>query len=78
MFSTYPDVVTVKELQEMLRVSKNTAYELVNDGSIVSIRIGKKFIIPKQAVINYLTSQTNCGIIEGVYGRPVISKEDCA
>jgi excisionase family DNA binding protein len=76
MFNNYPDIVTVKELQEMLRVSKGTAYELVNSKIIKSLRIGRKFKIPKQAVINYLTIPAECGRIDNVHSRSVISKED--
>ena len=54
MFENYPDVVTVKELCEMLKVGKNTAYDLLNSRSLASIRIGRKFLIPKTYIIAYL------------------------
>ena len=53
MFDTYPDVVTVKELCQMLQIGKNTAYHLLNS-QIVSIRIGRKRLIPKAYVIEYV------------------------
>lgn len=55
MFSNYPDVVTVNDIQKMLGVSKTSAYMLVKDNIIKTVRIGKKYIIPKQSVINYLS-----------------------
>ena len=54
MFDTYPDVVTVKELCHMLQIGKNTAYDLLNSGGIPSIRIGRKRLIPKTYVIEYV------------------------
>ncbi|MGN0607387.1 MAG: helix-turn-helix domain-containing protein [Oscillospiraceae bacterium] len=56
MFSNYPDVVSVDELTAMLHIGKNKAYELINSNTIQSIRIGKKYIIPKFRVIEFLMS----------------------
>ena len=54
MFEQYLDVVTVNELAEMLKIGRNTAYELVRAGIISSVKIGRQIRIPKQAVIAYL------------------------
>ena len=54
MFESYPDVVTVKELCHMLQIGQNTAYNLLNSGCILSIRIGRKRLIPKAYVIEYI------------------------
>ena len=32
MFPDYPDIVTVRQLMEMLGVSRTLAYSLINDG----------------------------------------------
>jgi excisionase family DNA binding protein len=56
MFENYPDVVTVPELADMLKIGRNTAYELVRAGIIPSVKIGRRQIrISKQAVIAYIT-----------------------
>ena len=34
MFPDYPDIVTVKQLREMLGVSRALAYKLISDGEI--------------------------------------------
>ena len=57
MFENYPDVVTVKQLCRMLQIGKNTAYNLLNNSSLKSIRIGRKFLIPKKYIIAYLHVQ---------------------
>ena len=55
MFPEYPDIVTVKELREMLGISRKLAYKLIDYGYIHAVKIGttlKK--IPKISVINYV------------------------
>ncbi len=54
VFSDYPDVVDVNDLTHMLNIGKNKAYELVNSNTIQSIKIGRKHIIPKFRVIEFL------------------------
>ena len=57
MFSQYPDVVSINELMDMLKIGKNTAYFLLREGKIKNIKIGKQYRIPKRYIIEYL----NCG-----------------
>ena len=54
MFENYPDVVTVKELCQMLQIGRNTAYDLLNSRRLASVRIGRKHLIPKTYIIAYL------------------------
>lgn len=56
MFSEYPDVVEINDLTQMLHIGRNKAYELLNTRQIQSIRIGKKHIIPKFRIIEFLTN----------------------
>ncbi len=60
MFTNYPDVISVSELQSMLHIGRNTAYELVRSGKIYSIKIGRTYRIPRSAVEDYLG--TSCQI----------------
>ncbi len=53
-FANYPDVITIIDLQTMLGIGRNTAYKLLAEKAISAIRIGKKYIIPKISVINFL------------------------
>lgn len=56
MFENYPDVVEVEDLCKMLGgISKKLAYRLLSDREIKSVRIGRKYKIPKVCVIEYLT-----------------------
>lgn len=54
IFRDYPDVITVNELQSMLRIGRNKAYELLKTQKIKTIPNGKRYIIPKQSVIDFL------------------------
>ena len=54
MFTEYPDLVDVKQLQKMLGINRHTAYDLINNGEIHAARVGRKFRIPKICVIEYL------------------------
>lgn len=56
-FENYPDVISVNELQEMLHIGRNTAYNLLKEDKIKSIKYGKKYIIPKTSVIDFLNTR---------------------
>lgn len=56
MFDNYPDVVTVKEMQTMLRIGRSTAYKLIGDGVIPSVRIGTSYLITKKSIENFLSA----------------------
>lgn len=54
IFAEYPDVVTPDDLQTMLKIGRNLVYDLLRNKLIKSIRVGKKYIIPKVNVIDFL------------------------
>lgn len=56
MFKEYPDIMTVGQLAKALNIGKNSAYALVNNKTIGSLRIGKKILVPKSCVIDYVQS----------------------
>ena len=56
LFSNYADVVTVTELAEMLRIGRNSAYDLVNNGYIQSVKVGTQIRIPKSSIIKFLAA----------------------
>lgn len=55
MLDQYGAIITVEELQEILCIGRNTAYTLLNNGQIPALRIGKKWRVPKEAVLYYLS-----------------------
>ena len=56
MFTEYPDIVNVEQLQTMLDISRHTAYALIDNGSLPGIKVGKAYRIPKINVIKYVLS----------------------
>ena len=50
-FADYPDVITIQELCELLRISRQRAYELVHSGQIPSRRFGRVFRIRKSDIM---------------------------
>lgn len=53
-FEELPLVLHVKDLPKILSVSHNTAYNLVRSGQIHSVRVGRNYLIPRDAVLDYL------------------------
>jgi len=49
VFNNYPDILTVKQVGEMLRIGRNNAYELVRSGKIKSLIIMSGSLTSKRA-----------------------------
>ncbi|MFC1982484.1 helix-turn-helix domain-containing protein [Chloroflexota bacterium] len=47
-------VLTVGEAAKLLRLSKTTTYDQIRQGSIPSIRIGKRILVPRAALMHML------------------------
>ena len=60
MFDKYHDVMTVEEVCDALRIGYNSAYKLLNNGSIKALRNGRSWLIPKACLIEYV--ETSSGI----------------
>ena len=54
-----PLTLTVEEAGQILRVGRNTAYDLVRCGKLPSVRVGKQIRIPRQALLDYLSRQND-------------------
>ncbi|MDE5563120.1 MAG: helix-turn-helix domain-containing protein [Clostridiales bacterium] len=55
MFSDYPDVVSVEQVTEMLHIGQVLAYKLLKDGVIKARKVGRRYIIAKKNVIEFLS-----------------------
>ena len=51
-------VLTMNEVQEVLGIGKNLCYDMLRAGTIPSIRLGRKIIIPKHSFYEWLNSGT--------------------
>lgn len=53
-YDELPLLMSVEELMPVLGIGRSTAYELVRSGQIFSIRVGRQFRIPKQALMDFI------------------------
>ena len=56
LFDSYPDVLDVVCVSQMLRISKVKVYELIHNKQIKGFLIGRKFRILKKEVSRYLSN----------------------
>jgi excisionase family DNA binding protein len=49
--------VTVQECANLAGISRNTAYALVAQGKIKSVRLGKRILIPRQGLEKLLNGE---------------------
>ena len=61
MLSNYPEILTPKDLIEILNLSRNTIYDMLRNGIIPSYKVGngKIWRINKDDLIDYLKSNNN-------------------
>lgn len=52
MFSEYGDIVTIEEIMKMLQIGRVTVYQMLQSGRIRSLRVGKRYIVPKQSIVD--------------------------
>lgn len=58
MFDEYPEILTVEDACEALRVGYNAMYELLNSGKLKAYRNGRVWRIPKDSIIKYIVQCT--------------------
>lgn len=51
------DVLTVREMMDMLAIGKNTAYKLIHEGAVKSFRLGNSYKILRRSVEEYIYSR---------------------
>ncbi|MDO4833919.1 MAG: helix-turn-helix domain-containing protein [Bacillota bacterium] len=50
----YPDILTVEELSRALGISTKTGYQLIREGKIECLKVGRSYRIPKAHVLAFL------------------------
>lgn len=51
----YTDVLSVKDVQQILRICRISVYHLIQSRQIEAFQIGRTYMIPKQAVQAFLS-----------------------
>ncbi len=54
LLKDYDDILTVLDVRKILKIGRNKCYDLLQNGSIKSIKIGNSYRIPKTNLLNYL------------------------
>lgn len=49
-FDDLPDVLTPAEVQSFLRLGRNATYSLLQAGTLRSVRLGQKYLVPRHAL----------------------------
>ena len=57
MLELLPDVLTVEEVQKVLRIGRTQTYSLIRNGRIPAMRIGKSFRIPKSKLLEFMQQE---------------------
>ena len=58
-YDDLPLMLSVKELGEVLGISRTSAYELVHTKEIPSVKAGSRILVPKAKLIEWIESQVN-------------------
>ena len=58
MFEQYPDILTVEEACEALRMGYNAVYELLNEGKLKAYKNGRVWRIPKGSLVRYVLEKS--------------------
>ncbi len=56
-FEELPDVLTPIEVSRVLRLGRNTVYQNLRSGAIPSVKIGRRLLIPKAALLRLLQEE---------------------
>lgn len=57
MYENIPEVMTLKECQELLKVGKNTMLELLHTRQIEGFKIGSRWKVKKESLVEFLRYQ---------------------
>ena len=52
-----PMTYTVEEVAALMRIARNSAYDGVRSGEIPSIRVGRRYLIPRERFHSWLNSE---------------------
>ena len=61
-----PDVLTIPELQKVLRIGRSTAYRLIKTSKLRCIRIGRSIRIPREYVLEFIKTQRTANNEENI------------
>ena len=54
MYENIPEVMTLKECQQLLKVGKNTMLELLHTKRIEGFKIGSRWKVKKESLVEFI------------------------
>ena len=54
MYENIPEVMTLEECRNILKVGKNTMLDLLHTNRIEGFKIGNRWKIPKESVVEFI------------------------
>lgn len=57
-YDELPLLLNVKQLTELLGVSESSVYELIQEADFPSLRIGKRIVVPKEELRQWIAAHT--------------------
>lgn len=57
-YEELPLLLNVKQLADLLGVSDSSVYELIQEDDFPSVRIGKRIVIPKEELRQWISTNT--------------------
>ena len=58
LLSDKPDMMEVREVADMLTLSERFVYKAISEGKLFSFKFGRKIVIPKESIRDYLVHNT--------------------
>ena len=59
LLNGYSDVLRPEEVQEILQTGRNTVYNYLAEGKLLSIKVGGKYRIPKMYLLEFIYPDRN-------------------
>ena len=57
-YDELPLMLNMKQLANLLGISDASAYELIQEEGFPSLRIGKRIVVPKEELQNWISART--------------------
>lgn len=72
-----PDLLTTRQLQEILHVDRTTIYRMADDGRLPAVRVGSQWRFPRRSIEGWLKSQSGVVVAaeETPAGKPACELE---
>lgn len=64
-YDNLPAVLNANQLAAALGISRAGAYQLLNTGTFPTLRIGKRLLVPKDKLVEWIEQNTRGSHVEG-------------